>query len=97
MSEDISKLIGNMLQNPDALKNLLGSVSGSDSNEAVSQESETNVQNIMSALNQNNDRRITLLNALKPYMRGQRAEGIDRAIRLLQISKLSEIMRNERN
>ena len=49
----------------------------------------------MSALNNTDDRRITLLNALRPYLSPQRAGGVDRAIRLLKLSKLSQFIRNE--
>ena len=96
MSEDISRLLESALKNPDALKGLLGSASGGGENNNA-KDTDTSIQNMVEVLSQNDDRRITLLNALKPYMRGSRLEGIDRAIRLIKISKLSEVMRKERD
>ncbi len=99
-SDDLSKLIGNMMQNPDALKGLLSPAENSGENQAPSvpqDNPETAVKNMMSVLNQSDDRRITLLNALKPYLSPTRASGIDRAIRILRLTKLSEMLRNERD
>lgn len=135
MNEDMSKLIGSMLQNPDAVKNLMGafgsfanggfangssnggsnngsnggssSSSSADSDSGTGYTSETgsalmqpdlesSVKSMMNVLNQSDDRRITLLNALKPYLSPARAGGIDRAIRILKLTKLSEVLRNER-
>lgn len=127
MNEDMSKLIGSMLQNPDAVKNLMGALGGfanggfangssnggsassssadsdfgsgysSDAGSALMQpDLESSVKSMMSVLNQSDDRRITLLNALKPYLSPARAGGIDRAIRILKLTKLSEVLRNER-
>lgn len=57
---------------------------------------EASVQSMLSALNRTDDRRITLLTALKPYMSSSRASGVDRAIKILKLSKLTEVLRNER-
>lgn len=119
MNEDMSKLIGSMLQNPDAIKNLMGAIGSSASGSSASGSSandssagggytsdagsalmqpdlESSVKSMMNVLNQSDDRRITLLNALKPYLSPARAGGIDRAIRILKLTKLSEVLRNER-
>jgi len=108
MNEDMSKLLSGMLQNPDAIKNLMNSIGGSSSNSSEKAENtsnspsiqrsdlESSVKSMMSVLNQADDRRITLLNALKPYLSSSRADGIDRAIRILKLTKLSEVLRNER-
>ncbi|MBQ8588150.1 MAG: hypothetical protein IJ454_02030 [Clostridia bacterium] len=96
MNEDITKLISGMLQNPDALKGLMGSPQ--ENKPAPSQnDAEISMKSMMSMLNQTDDRRITLLNAIKPYMSPTRADGIDRAIRILKLTKLSEMLRNERD
>ncbi len=95
---DLNKLLGSMLENPDVLKGIsnLGT-NQSPSADTSSSDLESSVKSMMSVLNQTDDRRITLLNALKPYLSSQRAEGIDRAIRILKLTKLSEVIRNERN
>ncbi len=100
-SDDISKLISSMMQNPDALKGLLGSAPDAEKSQTTPSQSgtdlESSVKSMMSVLNHTDDRRITLLNALKPYLSSQRADGIDRAIRILKLTKLSEVLRNERD
>lgn len=97
MNDDIAKMLGGMLQNPDALKSLAGALGGAEKSEPAPQNDsfETSIKNVMSALNQADDRRITLLNALRPYLSPQRASGVDRAIKILKLTKLSQIMRNE--
>ncbi len=99
MNDDIVKMLGNMLQNPDALKSLAGALGGSEKSEPepIPQDDslEIGIKNMMSVLNQADDRRITLLNALRPYLSPQRASGVDRAIKILRLTKLSQIMRNE--
>ncbi len=41
------------------------------------------------------DQRCSLLTALKPYLRPDRRERVDEAIRLLQLMRLAEIFRKE--
>ncbi len=41
------------------------------------------------------DQRCSLLTALKPYLRPERRERVDEAIRLLQLMRLAEIFRKE--
>ena len=99
-NDDISRLISNLVQNPDALKGLLGSsgTGGEVQETAPAKDSaDAGMQSIMSALSRTDDRRISLLNALRPYLSPQRAGGIDRAIKILQLTKLTEMMRNERD
>ncbi len=99
MNDDIVKMLGGMLQNPDALKSLAGALGGNEKSEPEhppqDDSLETGIKNMMSVLNQTDDRRITLLNALRPYLSPQRASGVDRAIKILKLTKLSQIMRNE--
>lgn len=95
MNEELTKLLGNLLQNPDALKGLAGSVSP-ESETPSGGELESSVANMMSVLSRTDDRRINLLNAVRPFMSPGRASGIDRAIQILKLTKLTEVMRNER-
>ena len=98
MNEELTKMLGSLLQNPDAVKSLTGAIGSLQTSENApdkASSTEMQIKNIMSALNQTDDRRITLLNALRPYLSPQRAGGVDRAIRLLKLSKLSQFIRNE--
>lgn len=58
------------------------------------------VMRLSSALNQvknsNNDPRANLLNSLKPYLRDENKEKVDEYMKLLNITKIAEIM-NENN
>ena len=93
MSEDLSKLLSGMLSNPDALKNLISATAGSITEKSV--EPETSLPDFTSALNHTEDRRITLLNALKPYMGAAKSQNVDKAIQLIKLTKLAETLRNE--
>lgn len=99
MNDDIVKMLSGMLQNPDTMKSLAGALGGNEKSEPEQSRGddslETGIKNVMSALNHTDDRRITLLNALRPYLSPQRASGVDRAIKILKLTKLSQIMRNE--
>lgn len=101
MADDISKKIMDVLSDPEMMKklsNVMGSL-GASSDEPKEQndtptELTANAQNIISSLNYNDDRRITLLTALKPYLRESRASGIDTAIKILKMTKLTEVFKN---
>jgi len=101
MPDDISKKISEVLSNPDMMQKLgevMNSLSASNSNmpkqsEATGEITE-NAKNIISSLSHTDDRRITLLTALKPYLRESRASGVDTAIKILKMSKLTEVFKN---
>ena len=101
MADDISKKIMEVLSNPEMMQKI-GDVMGSmgisqdkaQEQRDTSSELAVNAQNIISSLNYNDDRRITLLTALKPYLRESRANGIDTAIKILKMTKLTEVFKN---
>lgn len=99
MNDDLAKMLGSLIQNPDAIKSLAGSIGLPSQSENPPQETggnmEMQIKNMMNVLNRADDRRISLLNALRPYLSPQRASGVDRAIRLLKLTKLSQLIRNE--
>lgn len=49
----------------------------------------------ISGLQNKPDDRCTLLSALKPYLRKERRERVDEAIRILQLMRLAELFRKE--
>ena len=100
MADDMSGKIMDILSNPDMMQKLndvIGSL-GSSENAVYNSNSSTdlteNAKNILSTLNNSDDRRITLLNALKPYLRDSRANGVDKAIKILKMTKLTEVFKN---
>lgn len=103
MADDISEKLQALLSNPEAMNmfsSLLGSKAdnsdiGDDSESSVqSDELLTNIQNAVSKVNSGSDKRINLLNALKPYMRESRASGIDKAVKMLKLTQLTSIFKN---
>lgn len=95
MSDDMSKMISNMLSNPDALKKLASDFAGEMNSGAPAEPDGIDVRNMISAINNTDDRRITLLTALKPYLSSTRAVEADKAIKLLRLTKISQFLRNE--
>lgn len=84
----------------DKIKTALGALSGGDaapqSMPAVTPENMEyimKIKNIADELSHPNDARSQLLMSLKPYMRVERQRGIDNAVRLLNLSKLSGLFK----
>lgn len=85
----------------DKIKTALGALSGGDAAPqrlptAVTPENMEyimKIKNIADELSHPNDARSQLLMSLKPYMRSERQRGIDNAVRILNLSKLSGIFR----
>lgn len=101
MADDMSGKIMDMLNNPELIKKVSEAINGSGGAVAPILEKETqdeltsSVKNIMGTLNRADDRRVNLLNAIKPYMRETRAAQIDKAIQMLKLTKLAELFKIE--
>lgn len=101
MADDMSSKVMEILSNPEMMQKLnsvIGSLgAGSDAPQSQSDTSniEASAKSIMSSINRSDDRRITLLNALRPYLRESRASEVDKAIKMLRLTKLTEIFKNE--
>lgn len=101
MADELSEKLKSILSNPEAMNmfnSLLGS-SSSNNNKSYTDDSEddafaANIKNAVSMVNRGNDRRINLLNALRPYMRESRASNIDKAVKMLKISQLTSIFKD---
>lgn len=52
-----------------------------------------NIKGMIDSLNATNDSRSRLLSALRPYMRSTRQRGIDSAIRLMNLTKLTGLFK----
>lgn len=103
MADDMSSKVMELLNNPDMMKRLSDALGGTSvQNSGVSPSGggdnavlAENAKTMLNAISHTDDRRITLLNAIRPYMSQNRARGIDRAVKLLQISKLTEIFKDQ--
>lgn len=72
---------------------LSGLLSGSSSN-PINSDSLIKIKNIIDGLQMDNDPRVNLLSALRPYISSTRGRHIDNAIRLMSISKLPLLLKN---
>ncbi len=95
MSDDISKLLGGLLSNPDAVKSLMSSLSPKEPASSLPPEKPPAIQSTLDSLAGGDDRRISLLTALKPYLNTSRSANVDKAIQLLKLTKITEVLRNE--
>lgn len=79
----------------DKIKNVMSSISGSSAGgQDNSLEYIMQMKDIISKLvNNRDDPRSNLLMSLRPYMRNERRQSIDRAVRLLNLTKLSGLFR----
>lgn len=79
---------------------ITGNLNGSDSDASVpidvtpanletADASTANIQNIYKTLTGGNDKRVRLLNALKPYISSKHSLGIDNAITIVQLATIS--------
>ena len=92
MSDDISNLLGGLISNPEGIKNLMSSL---NQEKDTSQEGSTQIPSPAKPPSFGDDKRISLLRALKPYLRSSRANSVDKAIQFIRLAKLTENLRNE--
>ena len=97
MADDMSEKIKELLNNPEMM-NMLSSLvgSGNDKSEVSSSSSDltSSVKSVLSGLDSNSDKRINLLYALKPYMKGNKSANIDKAIKMIKLTKLGSIIKD---
>ena len=100
MAEELSEKLKSLLSNPEAMNmfgSLLGSTASSDNgSDASSGEDEfvTTIKNAVSRINSGGDKRINLLNALRPYMKESRVSNIDKAVKMLKLTQLTSIFKD---
>jgi len=103
MADDLAKKIQELMANPEAqsmISSLISSparetdITGSGENSQGEPDYAAGLRSMMSSLNNGSDKRINLLNALKPYMQGNKASSIDKAIKMLKLTQLSSILRD---
>ena len=100
MAEELSEKLKSLLSNPEAMNmfgSILGTTSSSDTASNVSSgedEFVATVKNAVSRINSGGDKRINLLNALKPYMKESRVANIDKAVKMLKLTQLTSIFKD---
>ena len=96
MNDDLAGLLGGLLSNPESIKRLMNSISNGESQPHEETAEQLPIPSDFAQLSSGrDDRRINLLTALKPYLSSSRSANVDKAIRLLRLTKLTETFRNE--
>ena len=98
---DINNILNQV--SPDMLNNISNML---NNNSNQSQNSSNNInldmntimkmKNIMDNINKKDDPRANLLHSLKPYLRDSRKDKLDQYVNLLNISKIADIMNNNK-
>lgn len=100
MANDIGDKINDLLNNPDALNKLSGMMSSFQGSQNQSQSNASDAQmmekisRIASKMNDKSDPKINLLYALRPYMNNNRSQHIDKAIKMIQLTKITELFKD---
>ena len=105
--DDFSQVLTGLLESPeglDKIKSLASMFLAGDDDKAKPQSSGSDlmggfdpsillkVQSIMGKMNNSNDKRIILLNALRPYLNAKRVESMDNALKLLKFSQMAMVL-----
>ena len=99
MADEFQDKLNALLSNPEIMK----TISGLAEQFVSSEQQETsdisnnmpdisNLANIAKSINAEDDNRIRLLNALKPYMNSKRSANMDTAIKILKLTKLTSLL-----
>lgn len=100
MANDIGDKITELLNNPDALGKISDMMSSAKGSQNFSQSNIPDAQmmekvsRIASKMNDKSDPKINLLYALRPYMNDARCQHIDRAIKMIQLTKITELFKD---
>lgn len=95
--DNIGDKISEILKNPDAMSQISQMMSGAQSTGAPSGddlETTRKISQIASKMNDRSDPKINLLYALKPYMNTTRAQHIDKAIKMLRLTQMTELFKD---
>lgn len=110
ISPEMIQNLSNMLNSQNSSKevsnnfNNANNNSKSDSNSTnqginfnnISPEMIMKLSSVMNEMNNKNDSRANLLYSLKPYLRDSRKEKLDQYVNLLNISKIADILKDEK-
>lgn len=103
MDSNMASKLREIIDNPDT-RNMLASLMNSNTPSQIEDSEQSfsssnngyteSLNNIINSMSNGNDKRINLLNAIKPYMTGNRATSIDKAIRILKLTQLSSFLKD---
>ena len=101
-NNDINNILNQV--SPDMINNLNTMLNNNKSNQSSNNSSNMNIdmntimkmKNIMDNMNRKDDPRANLLHSLKPYLRDSKKDKLDQYVNLLNISKIADIMNNNK-
>lgn len=97
MADNTADKLQSIINNPEIM-DLFSKLINSDGEKESQSQDETDIaleaKNLVSRINSGNDKRINLLNALRPYMRQSRASSIDKAVKMLKLTQLGSIFKD---
>lgn len=99
-NNDINKILSQV--SPDMINNLNNMLnnnkqsSNNSNNPNLDMATIMKMKNIMDNLNKKDDPRANLLHSLKPYLRDSKKNKLDQYVNLLNISKITDIMNNNK-
>ena len=97
MADDMTDKIKSILNNPEMMNmfnSLITPENESSRNDSSLSDIAQSLKTAMNGINGTHDKRINLLNALKPYMRQSRSSNIDKAIRMIKLTQLGSILKD---
>lgn len=97
MADDMTDKIKSILNNPEMMNmfnSLITPENESSRNDSSQSDIAQSLKTAMNGINGAHDKRINLLNALKPYMRQSRSSNIDKAIRMIKLTQLGSILKD---
>lgn len=97
MADDFSEKLNSILSNPELMKTISSMAENfapQKQNPAsdILADNADKIAGISGILNSDDDNRIRLLNALRPYMNQSRSANMDAAIKILKLTKLTSLL-----
>lgn len=96
-NDNIGDKINEILNNPDAVSKISQMMSGASQSSVPTDdnlEMTRKISAIASKINDRSDPKINLLYALKPYMNSTRTQHIDKAIKMLRLTQITELFKD---
>ena len=100
MADDFQDKLNALMSNPEIMKTISGLAQQFNSSQPQNSSDISNdttpdignIANIAKSINSDDDDRIRLLNALRPYMNSKRSANMDTAIKILKLTKLTSLL-----
>ena len=92
--DNIGDKISEILKNPDAMSQMMSGAQSTGAPSGDDLEMTRKISQIASKMNDRSDPKINLLYALKPYMNTTRAQHIDKAIKMLKLTQMTELFKD---